>query len=333
MQHIYDWEEALIELADKPLRDQTAVNQTFSRDEELLRWAYAYCERITAMHSRSFYMASSLLPESKRAATRALYTFCRTTDDIVDHPYGETSQRLMHEQIARERLQSWRERALTWNPDSEDLVPLAWGDTCLRYGIPKAYAEQLIDGVARDLYQTRYQTFSDLTEYCYGVAATVGLMSMHIIGFQTTDAIPYAIRLGVALQMTNILRDVGEDWRRGRFYLPLTELEAFGLGEGDIERGLVTDRWRKFMRFQIDRTRQLYQAAWPGIALLALEGRVAIAAAADFYAAILDRIEHNDYDVFNQRAYVSGWGKARRVPTLYWRTRLKPLLSGRRNVS
>jgi 15-cis-phytoene synthase len=321
VQQLYAWEESLIRLASQGSTAESVANAIGDPEAKLLQWAYAYCDRITAMHSRSFYIASGLLPQNKRSATRALYTFCRTTDDIVDHP-GENTL---------ERLQSWRERALTWNPASEDLVPLAWGYTCLRYGIPREYAEQLIDGVARDIYQSRYRTFEELVEYCYGVACTVGLMSMHIIGFQTADAVPYAIRLGVALQMTNILRDVGEDWRRDRLYLPLAELEAFGLSEDDIACGRVTDRWRSFMRFQIDRTRHLYQSAWPGIALLALEGRVAIAAAADFYAGILDSIERNDYDVFNRRAYVSGWDKARRMPTLFWRTRLKPIFGGWRN--
>lgn len=320
---IYDWEEPLLVLANNAGTVHHANSLFPTRDKELLHYAYAYCARITSMHSRSFYMASGFLPDEKRGAARALYTFCRTTDDIVDNPEGDVA----------ERLQAWRRRALSWNPDSEDLVPLAWGDTCVRYAIPRKYAEQLIEGVARDLTQTRYESFADLAEYCYGVASTVGLMSMHIIGFHSPEAIPYAIRLGVALQMTNILRDVAEDWQRGRLYLPLDELHAFGLSEEDVARGLVTDRWREFMRYQIARTRQLYAEAYPGVAMLALEGRLAIAAAADFYAAILEDIEAHDYDVFSRRAYVSGWGKARRVPSLYWRTRLKPLLTGWRKLA
>ena len=110
----------------------------------------------------------------------------------------------------------------------------------------------MIEGVARDVDQFRYETFDDLAAYAYGVASTVGLMAMHIIGFASDQALPYAVKLGVALQMTNILRDVGEDWQAGRLYLPQEELEAFGLSEADIERGQVDDRWRDFMRFQID---------------------------------------------------------------------------------
>ena len=168
--------------------------------------------------------------------------------------------------------------------------------------------------------QDRYETFEDLATYSYGVASTVGLMSMHIIGFSGADALPFAIKLGLALQMTNILRDVGEDWRRGRLYLPLEELAHFGLTEADIAAGVVDDRWRAFMRFQLDRTRQLYEEAWPGIGKLHKDGRFAIAAAAGLYRAILPKIEANDYDVFNNRAFVSTWGKLRLLPGLWWRS-------------
>jgi phytoene synthase len=221
-------------------------------------------------------------------------------------------------------LQMWRSRALHSNDHSHDPIPTAWRDACATYHIPQLYAEQLIDGVARDVVQNRYQTFAELAEYAYGVASTVGLMSMHIIGYTSEEAIPYAVRLGVALQMTNILRDVAEDWRRGRLYLPQEELAAFGLSEADIAAGIVTEKWRSFMRFQIERNRRLYREAWPGIALLNPEGRLAIAAAADFYAAILHDIEQHDYDVFTRRAHVGKWGKLRRIPSLWWQTRQRP---------
>jgi phytoene synthase len=181
--------------------------------------------------------------------------------------------------------------------------------------------EQLIEGVRRDLNQKRYATFEELTAYAYGVASTVGLMSMHIIGFSSPAAIPYAIKLGVALQITNILRDVSEDWRMGRLYLPLQELAAYGLSEADVARGQVDRRWRAFMRFQIARVRRLYEEAWPGIALLNKDGRFAIAAAGELYRAILDDIEAHDYDVFSRRAHLSAWRKLGRLPGIWWRNR------------
>jgi phytoene synthase len=280
-------------------------------DQSLMDRAYAHCRAVTAKHSRSFFLASSLLPSDKRRAVRALYAFCRVSDDIVDVSTGPVESNLI----------AWRKRILAVTPARDDLVALAWTDTRTRYGIPQRYAEQLIDGVARDLHQTRYLTFPELATYAYGVASTVGLMSMHITGFSGPEAIPYAVKLGVALQLTNILRDVGEDWRNGRVYLPQEELESYGLTEADLATGRVTDRWRAFLRFQIERNRQLYAEAWPGIAMLDPDGKLAISAAAKFYEAILDDIENHDYDVFNRRAHVSAWGKVRRVPTIWWQSK------------
>jgi phytoene synthase len=210
---------------------------------------------------------------------------------------------------------------MSTHPPTDDLVALAWADTRRRYKVPPRYAEQLIDGVARDLRQTRYQTFEDLAAYSYGVASTVGLMSMHIIGFSGPEAVPYAIKLGVALQITNILRDIGEDWRAGRVYLPVEELEAYGLTEEDLAAGHIDVRWRSFMQFQIERNRQLYREARPGIAMLNADGRFAIAAAADLYQGILGDIEAHDYDVFNRRAYVSTPRKLSMLPRIWWQSR------------
>lgn len=307
--HSYDWERVLLSMAYEAFHSHRAEGVAIAYDSKFLNQAYARCDAITQTHSRSFSMASRLLPAPRRRAIRALYAFCRTTDDIVDHPSGNTQA----------ALQIWRKHALSWNPPDDDAVAVAWADTRAQYQIPKRYAEQLIDGVARDLTQTRYQTFEELAGYCYGVASTVGLMSMHIIGFHSDAAIPYAVKLGVALQLTNILRDIKEDWQRGRLYLPQSELEDFNITEQDIDCGLITANWRKFMKFQIARARRLYTEAWPGIDLLAPEGRFAIAAAADFYRAILADIEAHDYDVFSRRAHLTKWGKLRRLPALWWR--------------
>ncbi|MEM8861839.1 MAG: squalene/phytoene synthase family protein, partial [Chloroflexota bacterium] len=190
-----------------------------------------------------------------------------------------------------------------------------------RFNIPLRFAEQLIDGVLQDMNINRYYSFDELASYSYGVASTVGLMSMHITGFSGQEAIPYAIRLGVALQLTNILRDVGEDWRNGRIYLPIEELEAFGLNEQDIAAGKVSDRWRRFMKFQIFRNRQLYRDAAPGIKMLDKDGRFAIAASAGLYEAILQDIEKHDYDVFSRRSYVSTFGKLSRLPKIWMKSR------------
>jgi phytoene synthase len=311
---VHPWERILLGLAFEAWHSVVHPPTQPIQDSKLLEESYAHCHSVTALHSRSFHLASALLPAPKRQATRALYAFCRVTDDLVDRSTGDIEA----------NLRAWRQRVSTWHPPADDLVAVAWADTRAHYHIPQRYVEQLIEGVARDLRQNRYDTFEDLTTYCYGVASTVGLMSMHITGFAGPEAIPYAVKLGVALQLTNILRDVGEDWRADRVYLPQEELAAFNLSEADLAAGRVDERWRAFMRFQIARTRRLYAEAHPGIALLNPDGRFAIAAAASLYSAILDDIEAHDFDVFGRRAHVSGWGKLRRLPGIWWQTTGRP---------
>ena len=307
------WEMRLLVSAREALQSQYLINHV-QADSKALNRAYDKCDEITYENSRTFFMASSLLPYEKRRGARALYAFCRITDDIVDEPDSSLEYR-------QQNLNHWRAEIMAECPPEDALVCLAWADTQAKFNIPRGYATQLIDGCERDIAQTRYETFADLAEYSYGVASTVGLMAMHIVGFSGEEALPYALRLGVALQMTNILRDVAEDWRSDRVYLPKEELEQFGLSEADIERGVVTDNWRKFMSFQIERTRRLYKQSLPGIAMLQSDGRFAIAAAAELYQAILTDIENHDYDVFTRRASIGKFGKIRRLPGIWWRSR------------
>ncbi len=306
----HSWENNLLLLA------QDAWNSVIhacsvQADAAQLRRAYQYCARLTEQHSKSFYLASTLLPDAKCRATRALYAFCRVGDDLIDRSPDDPAG----------AIKRWSEIALAADPKSDDPVVLAWSHTRSTYRIPHRLAEQLIDGVSRDLQQTRYQTFAELAEYAYGVASTVGLMSMHIVGFSGPEAIPYAVKLGVALQMTNILRDVGEDYGAGRVYLPQEELAAFGITEDQIAAGRVDKRWREFMRFQLARNRLLYKEAWPGIALLDRDGRFAIAAAATLYRGILDDLEAHDYNNFTRRSYVNKRGKVSRLAQSWWHVR------------
>jgi phytoene synthase len=229
-------------------------------------------------------------------------------DDIVDESTGDERE---------SQLDYWRGMVENASFLDNDLVAAAWADTLARYHIPRHYALQLIDGVNRDITQSRYQTFEELATYCYGVASTVGLMSMYIVGFKSSEAVSYAIKLGVALQMTNILRDVGEDFQNGRLYLPREELAFYGVREQDIAEGRVTENWRQFMKFQIERTRQLYDESWDGVKMLEREGQLAIGAASVFYRGILDEIEKNDYNVFTQRANLSAMDKVSKVPALW----------------
>lgn len=306
------WESSVLARAYEALKSPITgrpANATHSACED----AYNYCERLVRANSQTFYLASRLLPRPKRRAVWALYAFCRASDDLIDQePLPNDVDTL---------LENWQLR-LGAPSSVYDPIPFAWTDTKARYRIPGGYEAQLIEGIARDLRQQRYATFAELTEYCYGVASTVGLMVMHIIDFQGEVALPYAVKLGIALQLTNILRDVGEDWQVGRLYLPLDELAQFGLSEDDVARGCVDERWRAFLRFQIARTRILYTEAEPGIALLDPAGRVAIAAAARLYRAILDDIEAHDYDVFRRRARVGFMSKLARLPHIWWMVRI-----------
>lgn len=318
----FSWESVLMDWAFQPLAAHVRAEKT-AIEGHTLAAAYRACEILTGVHSRTFTIASAFLPPEKRRAIRALYGFCRYTDNIVDLAADETLEQ------TRARLDAWR--ALTENAhpqslsatetDEMHLIALAWADTRTHYNIPVGYAKQLIDGVASDLDKKRYATFDELAEYAYGVASTVGLMAMHIIGFDSEQAIPYAVKLGVALQATNVLRDVHEDWRAGRLYLPQDELSQFGICEGDIAESRQDKRWREFMRFQIARTHRLYQESYTGIALLNAQGRFAVACAAELYQAILCDIEHRHFDVFNRRAHVSSLQKLRLLPAIWVRSK------------
>jgi 15-cis-phytoene synthase len=264
--------------------------------------AYALARAITRDASKSFYLSTLLLPRPKRRAIQALYAFLRTTDNIVDD--GGDGATLV-------ALESWRLRSRRAAADQDHPVLLAWADTRERFAVPQSLAEELIDGVAMDLTISRYDTFAALERYCYCVASTVGLMSTHIIGCvddrpeTLAEAIPYAARLGLAMQLTNILRDVGEDARAGRVYLPQDELRASGYSEDELLGGAITPAFRGLLDAQIARANALYEASLPGIALLHPESRFAVSSAAAIYRGILPKIVANDYDVFTRRAHLN----------------------------
>jgi 15-cis-phytoene synthase len=264
--------------------------------------AYRICRGITRQHSKSFFLATRLLPPAKREAMEALYAFCRTSDDLVDTTDD-----------AATALAGWIAQQRRPAPPLDQPVLIAWADTCARYRLPHELATELLAGVAMDLTVPRYESFAELWVYCYRVASVVGLLSMRIIGYEP-NAESYAIRLGIALQLTNILRDIGEDARRGRIYLPLEDLRRFGLTEQDILDGVRDDRFRALMRYQIDRAEQLYRSSWPGIALLNRDGQMAVAAAALLYRGILGKIIASDFDVWSRRAHLSAAEKLLMLP-------------------
>ncbi len=258
-------------------------------------------------NSKTFLFATALLPRQKRDAIRALYAFCRATDDLVD--VGMATQ---------EQMEEWRGKVKLPPQRQPDPTLTLWAVTREKYPIDTRYEDELISGVTRDISPQHYRTWEDLENYCYQVASTVGLLSIPIIGLRKgirfEQAAPYAIKLGVALQLTNILRDVGEDARRGRVYLPETDLEQFGLEPADILEGVQDERFNALMKFEIDRARKLYQLALPGIAMLSPSGQLAVGAAALFYRSILDEIEAIRYCVHQVRAHTTERKKLAMLP-------------------
>ncbi|MEZ4315344.1 MAG: squalene/phytoene synthase family protein [Polyangiaceae bacterium] len=205
-------------------------------------------------------------------------------------------------------------------PDSSaDPVAVAWADARHRHQIPRLVREGP-RGLGRDLDGVEIDTYEDLVQYASEVASPVPVMAMHIIGAQSEAALSYAVTLGVAVQLTNVLRDVGEDLRAGRRYLPREDLARFGVSEEELARGLVSDRFRALMRFQIERNRRVYSEALPGIHELAPAGRLTAALVADLYMGVLSDIEAHDHDVLHRRARVPDLDKLRRLPAVAYRT-------------
>ena len=272
-----------------------------------------HCERVVRSHARTFTLASYFLPPDKRRAAFALYAFCRVADDMVDAA-GECDTDDVARQLAayERRLDA----ALAGRPADAIFRELAW--VVASYRVPAAVLRELLAGVARDLRPTRYESWPELAVYCEGVASTVGEMCTHVFGVAggagaRERALRYARTLGIAMQLTNILRDVGEDAGRGRCYLPEEDLATFRLSRGEILAGdgrLAQDpRWRALMAFEIKRARALYDAAIPGIALLAPDAQRCASACARGYAGILGAIEANAYDTVSARARLGRWAR------------------------
>ena len=263
-------------------------------------------------------MATAFLPASIRSAIRTLYAFCRCTDDIVDRSA---------QSYFRGTLTQWR--ALSRRPWQEQVEPVlqAWCYTRQKYDVPQSHVDELIDGCEMDLRVTRYETWHQLRTYCYHVASTVGLISMHMIGHvaanasEIAEAREQAIDLGVALQLTNILRDVAEDFVRGRIYLPLEDMRRFGYSEYDLERQIVDERFCTLIDFEIERAWKLYESGLRGLKFLAPQGRMAVGMAAHLYRGILDQIQRQNYQIFKLRASMSTREKLLKVPGIYRQVR------------
>jgi 15-cis-phytoene synthase len=272
---------------------------------------YTEAASVTAVGSKSFYFATRLFPPRLARYAHSVYWFCRHTDDLVD----EAASR----EIGQAELNSWEAQtrlALAGRSIPNPLLRL-FAHTCQECGIPEEYPLELIAGVRMDLHQQRYATFDELRVFCYRVASCVGLMMCHVIGFRDPaleeSGKQEAIDLGIAMQLTNILRDVGSDLKLGRIYFPQEDMQRFGVSEADLHAAKATEPFVALMRFEMERARTYYERAHGGIVKLNPEGRFAVEIAARVYAGILRRIERNRFDVFERRAVVPGYEK-------YWIT-------------
>jgi phytoene synthase len=289
--------------------------------------SYELCRQVTAEYAKTFYLGTQLMPEAKRRAIWAIYVWCRRTDELVDGPMAATT--------TEETLDLWEEHLeAVFAGHPRDDVDVALVDTLHHFPLDIQPFRDMIAGQRMDLYRNRYQTFEELELYCYRVAGTVGLMSTAVMGIEPPIVTPWnpnpeimipnqeAIALGIANQLTNILRDVGEDALRGRIYLPLDDLALFNYNEDDLFKGIVDERWRGLMGFQIQRARKLYAEAERGISILNQDIRWPVWTALILYRQILDVIERNQYDVFTKRAYVPKVRKMISLPIALLRSKV-----------
>ncbi len=257
---------------------------------------------ITRLHAKTYYFASRFLPKEKQSPAYVLYAVCRICDETVDNPKENSLSSLSR---TKQNIDLAYSEALL-----EDDLLLAFRSTVTSFDIPKTYFDELLEGMRMDLTINRYETFDDLYSYCYRVAGVVGLIMLKIFGYRQKEAEKYAVDLGVAMQLTNISRDIKEDFLRGRVYLPQEELKKFNVSEEQISLGKMDENFKSLLKFQIERARRYYADCESGIRLIT-DGRCrfAVFCMREIYAAILSFIERNHYDVFSKRCYVPSWSK------------------------
>jgi len=270
---------------------------------DAIRQAYEECRRITKREARNFYYAFITLPFKKRLAIYAAYAFCRYCDDAVDEE-STLEDKLKALSTLRQKLSE------AYDDKPLDNVFIALADSAKTYKIPKEYFDEVISGVEMDLTKARYSNFEELRLYCYRVASAVGLVCIHIFGFKHPRAKKHAIDLGLAMQLTNILRDVREDLKRGRIYIPQDEMSRFGYKEDDLIGGVINEPQQKLMRFQAERAREYFNSGMKLMPYLSLRSRACPAVLAQLYRGILDRIESKGYNVFEGKISLSGREKA-----------------------
>ena len=289
-----------------------------------LRASYTECKRLNSLHGKTYYLATLLLPKEKRPFVHALYGFARYADEIVD----DLNSTLTDEEKAA-ALISWGDQVLLdlRAGSSQDPIAAALVDTALKFNIPITYFEAFLHSMKMDLTITEYQTYEDLYEYIYGSAAVIGLQMVHVLGTVSpsdlNEAKIAAEKLGVAFQLANFIRDVGEDLDRGRVYLPVSELQAYGVTRSMLEDKVLTPQIRNALKEQILRVRKLQEESDPGIKLLTPGSRECILAASELYCGIVDEVEKIDYEIFSKRAKTSTLRRLKVAGPAYLRAKFK----------
>lgn len=263
-----------------------------------LEAAYEECQSITRREAKNFYYAFLTLPSQRRRAISVVYAFCRHCDDSVD---DEVSVAIKLARLAAIR----GDLEKTYSGSATAPVFLALTDVAQRYEIPQDYFQDIVSGVESDLVKNRYQDFQELRQYCYQVASVVGLVCLQIFGYQDPRAKEHAIDLGLAMQLTNIARDVQEDLGMGRVYLPQDEMARFGYTEDDLQAGIVNEPFTNLMRFQAQRAQEYFNSGFQLLPYLSFRSRACPAVMGQLYRKVLKRIESADYDVLHHRVSLS----------------------------
>lgn len=281
---------------------------------ELTQEEREVCKKLTKQFGTSYFWATQLFPKNLRDATYVLYAFFRIPDEYVDNAENI--------ETASKKLQDWEDE---WQDAyrrgaSENKVLGATARLFHERNIPQGLAHDFLNVMRQDLSVTRYATYKNLREYMYGSAEVVGIMMTYAIGADSEEVLPYVKKLGEAMQMTNFLRDMGEDWDdRERIYIPQEDMRRFGVTEEDIAKKGVTEGVKDLVKFEIQRTRNLYEEADRGIKMLRKEGRAAVEAARALYSEILTEIEKNEYDTLTRRAYTSKITKFKKLTPVIWK--------------
>lgn len=285
-----------------------------------LRASYQECKRLNSIHGKTYYLATLLLPPAKRPHVHALYGFARYADEIVD----DLASNLTLDEKAFV-LKKWSNQVLSdiKSGSSNDPIAAAAVDTTSRFKIPIAHFEAFLHSMNMDLTVKQYQTYEDLHEYVYGSAAVIGLQMVSVLGTISSDAVnsanEAAEKLGIAFQLANFIRDVGEDLDRGRVYLPMAELEAHGVNHQMLEARVTTPQIKSALKEQIQRVRRLQNESTAGIKLLTPGARECIQAASQLYCGIVDEVEKIDYQIFTKRAKTSNWRRTKVALPAYLR--------------